>query len=123
MRRSVTHSVGRRGFFELDVVAGLAILAALTLALAAVLGRQHRASEKLADTRAAVQVAEAALADLRAGKAVRPAPDEDTGVELSEEGAAGADRWVRVTVTVRGGRASLAGLVPKAGRAPTGGAR
>ena len=121
--RNGAYNFPRRGFLELDLIAGIAILAALTLALAAVLGRQHRATEKLADTRAAAQVAEAALADLRAGKPPQTAGgDDDTSVEVRSEGSAGQDKWVRVSVTVRGGRASVVGLVPADAALPAGGA-
>ena len=130
--------MGRAGFFEIDVLAGLFIVAALTMALAAVLGRQHRAVQKLADTRAAMQVAETVLTDLQAG---RPGPGsgrgDDTSVEvrpLEEGGAPGAaagpgvahtGKWVEVVVSVRGGRASLVGAVPQSAAATTtpGGAR
>jgi len=131
--------MGRAGFFEIDVLAGLFIVAALTMALAAVLGRQHRAVQKLADTRAAMQVAETVLTDLQAG---RPGPGsgrgDDTSVEvrpLEEGGAPGAaagpgvahtGKWVEVVVSVRGGRASLVGSVPQSAAATTkspGGAR
>ena len=112
---------GRNAFLEIDVLAGLIIVAALTLALAAVLGRQHRAVQKLADARAAAQVAEAVLADLQAGRApahVEDRSDPDVSIDVRPAGDAdGADAssrtWVEIVVTARGGRASLVGLVPK----------
>jgi hypothetical protein len=102
-----------------DVMAALVIVGTLALALAAVLGRHHRAAQKLADTRAAALVAEAVLADLQAGK---PAPagatpaDPDVTVRVRPAAGAGADSkmtWVEVVVAVRAGRASLVGAVPR----------
>ena len=129
--RSASHP--RRGVIELDILAGLVIVGALTVALAAVLGRQHRAVQKLADSRAAMQLAEMALTDLQAGKPAAPANVEpDTAVEVSPlevgplDGASPAGVapgvWVEVTARVRAGRASLVGLVPRdAGRTTGGG--
>jgi type II secretory pathway pseudopilin PulG len=106
----------------LDALAALAIVGALALALAATMGRQHRAAQKLADTRAAVQVAETVLADLQAGK---PAPADqssagDPDVKVEIRPAAGGrpgskTSWVEVVVAIRGGRASLVGAVPEGG--------
>jgi hypothetical protein len=143
-RRPGAHSrarlrVRRAGFLELDILAGLFIVAALTLSLAAVLGRQHRAVQKLADSRAAMQVAETVLTDLQAGRAgpggapqpggggpdtsveVRPAGD---GANAANAADAHSGTWVEVVVTVRGGHASLVGPVPSAAAASaTGGGR
>jgi Tfp pilus assembly protein PilX len=120
MRHPSNHRAAcRGGFLEIDVLAALVILAALTLALGAVLGRQHRAVQKLADTRAAMHLAEAVLTDLQAGRPLRKAGgDADVSVQLRSAddhaaGGAAADAWVEVVVNVRGGRASLTGLVPK----------
>lgn len=125
------HRPHRRGVIEIDVVAGLVIVGALTLALAAVVGRQHRAAQKLADTRAAVQLAETVLTDMQAGaKTPAAAPDPDVMVEvlpaaLTAPGTAAGvartggsaaeatrDSWVEVVVTVRKGSARLVGPVP-----------
>jgi type II secretory pathway pseudopilin PulG len=108
----------RRGIIEIEILIGLIILGALVLALGAVLGRQHRAAQKLADTRAAAQVAETVLTDLQAGRDDRRfAGDPDVAVQLrpadeKPAGEAPRDKWVEVVVTVRGGRAALVGLVP-----------
>lgn len=111
-------------------MAGLVIVAALALALAAVLGRQHRAVQKLADTRAAMQLAESVLTDLQAGRTREKTSDEgDVSVELkpAETAASGAPAtagaWVEVVVRVRGGRASLVGPAPQPVAASTGSAR
>ena len=119
----------RRAFLEIDVLAGLVIVGALTLALGAVLGRQHRAVQKLADNRAAMHLAEAVLTDLQAGRGrSQTGADPDVTVTLrrvdrvgDQPGvAAGPDAWVEVVASVRGGRASLLGAVPRdaAGGAP-----
>jgi Tfp pilus assembly protein PilX len=114
MKRNQT-SHRRRGFLELDILAGLVIVGALTLALAAVLGRQHRAVQKLADTRAATQLAESVLTELQAGRAQpKPGGEADVSVEVRPAGD-----WVEVDVTVRGARATLVGPAPQA---PAGGA-
>ena len=103
----------------IDVTAALVIVAALAVALAVSLGRQHRAAQKLADTRAALSVAEAVLADLQAGRPPRRAefesePDVKVDVRPEPGTAPGAkSQWVQVTVTVRAGRAALAGAVPE----------
>jgi hypothetical protein len=106
----------------MDVLAGLVIVGALTMALAGVLGRQHRAVQKLADTRAAMQVAETVLTDLqsrRGGPGPGPGAAADTSVDVRPavaadpaDSGARAGKWVEVVVTVRAGRASLVGAVP-----------
>ena len=121
----------RRGLLEIEILAGLVLVAALAAALTAVLGRQHRAALKLADTRAAAQVAEAVLADLQSGRAVRSVSDvPDATLEIrpagdEPAGAAGAgevpERWVEVAVSIRRGRAALVGLVPRGAPLPQAG--
>jgi type II secretory pathway pseudopilin PulG len=120
---------GRGGFFEIDILAGLVIVGALALALAAVLGRQHRAVQKLADARAATQLAESVLTDLQAGRGGERPAEDDVSVEVKPVGdaaaAAGAraGAWAEVVVRVRGARASLVGPVPRpVPAATTGGA-
>ena len=111
-----------RGYMVIDVTAALVIIGALALALAVTMGRQHRAAQKLADTRAAVQMAETVLADLQAGKPAPAAPlstgDPDMKVEIrpAAGGRPGSKTsWVEVVVAIRGGRASLIGAVPEGG--------
>jgi hypothetical protein len=96
-----------------------------------VLGRQHRAVQKLADSRAAMQVAETVLTDLQAGRGgSKPGGGgSDTSVEVRPAGDGAAANaadpqsgtWVEVVVTVRGGRASLVGPVPSAAAASAAG--
>jgi hypothetical protein len=143
MRRPI-HNLGRhsrRGFFEIEILGGLVLVAALAFALTAVLGRQHRAALKLADTRAAAQTAEAVLTDLQAGRAVRlpgrdaealvdvhpanesPEAGAGNGVAIGAPAAGVPGKWVEVVISIRGGRATLVGLVPSnATLPPAGGA-
>ena len=121
VRRNEPTPGGRRaGFLEIDVLAGLVIVGALAMALAAVLGRQHRAVQKLADTRAAMQVAESVLTDLQSGRS-GPAPSAapDTSVEVRPavpaDSGERAGKWVEVVVSVRAGHASLVGALPASG--------
>ena len=113
-----------RGYMLIDVTGALVIVAALAVSLAVGLGRQHRMAQKMADTRAALAVAEAVLADLQAGRLSRRAqfeaePDVKVDVRPAAGGRPGAtDDWVEVAVTVRAGRAELAGAVPEGSSTP-----
>ena len=115
---------GRRGYMLIDVMGALMIVAALAVSLAVGLGRQHRMAQKMADTRAALAVAEAVLADLQAGKPSRQAQlAADADVKVQVRPAAGGrpgakTEWVEVEVTVRAGRAALTGAVPGGSGAP-----
>jgi len=115
---------GRRGYMLIDVMGALMIVAALAVALGVGLGRQHRMAQKMADTRAALAVAEMVLADLQAGKPSRQAqlaadPDVKVQVRAAAEGRPGTKtQWVEVSVIVRAGRAALTGAVPGGSVAP-----
>ena len=107
-----------RGFFTVDVITGLILVAALAAALAVAAGQQRRAVTRLGDSRAAVHLAERAIASLQTGTPIPdPSADEKVVVEpLTDEAPAG-QRWVRVTATVRERSFDLVGLVPReAGR-------
>ena len=109
----------------IDATAALVIVGALALSMAVALGRHHRAAQKLADTRAALQVAEAVLTDLQAGKespqrAFEADPEVKVELRPAADGARAPDgaadaRWTEVVVTVRAARASLVGPVPGRG--------
>jgi type II secretory pathway pseudopilin PulG len=105
----------RRGYMLLDAVMGLAMVGILTTALVVAINRQHRAEQKLADSRAAVRLAERALAEMQAsGKA--PARDERTRIEvrLVDGGVDGRDQvWVEVIAASGDSTATLLGLVPR----------
>ena len=99
-------STARRGFFVLDAVTGLLILAALAVALTAALVSHGRLGRRLADTRAAVRLAERALID--------PAldPPAGTSVRFRRIGGGPDDLiWVEAAATVDGRTAELAGLL------------
>jgi len=107
-----------RGFFTVDVITGLILVAALAAALAVAAGRQRRAITRLADSRAALHFAERAIASLQTGAALPdPGADEKIVVESLTDEAPAGQRWVRVTATVRERSFDLVGLVPReAGR-------
>ena len=106
----------RRGFMVMDAVGGLILVAILATVLAVALNRQNRAQQKLADSRAAVRVAERVLAELQAS--AKPAMEEDQ-TRIAVVPAEGAPDvrglvWVEVRVACWGQHASLVGLVPRA---------
>ena len=99
----------RRAFMLVDAVTGIAILGALLAVFAAALGRQHHASESLADSRAAWRKAESALSTLQIGHLV-------TSVEirpLAGGQAPAGFAWVEVVATEGAQTARLSGIVPK----------
>jgi type II secretory pathway pseudopilin PulG len=99
----------------MDVIGGLILVAMLATVLAIAMNRQNRAQQKLADSRAAVRIAERVLADLQtSGKTA--AADDDTRITIHRaEGAADARglAWAEVHVAFRDQQASLVGLVPR----------
>jgi type II secretory pathway pseudopilin PulG len=103
-----------RGFFTTDALVGLLIIAALAAALAVGLGRQRRATTRLADSREATRLAERALVALQSDRAPPTAGAEETIVVAKLSGASSTgQQWVEVTATVRARSASLIGLVPR----------
>lgn len=110
---------GRRGFLVADIGIGLAITALVAVLLATAVGRHNRAASRLADSRAAVRMAEAVLIGLQTRK---PAPAvEEAAVDVqrspASDGPAGWE-WATVTVEHRGRSAVLTGLVPAEGGPP-----
>lgn len=104
----------RRGFLLVDLVTALAIVGVLGAAVAMSLDHHRSAERTLADSRAALRLAEQALVTMRydrtpprsterASITVRPIPDAPT---------VGNNVWVIVTVTHADRRAELVGLVP-----------
>ena len=103
------------GYLILDVTIGLAILAIMLGMLVSTLGQQRRASRHLADTRAAVRLAERTLASWQTGAALTPTrPTEGLSRWrlLDDPAPVDTHRWVEVTAEVRGRTARLVGLVP-----------
>ena len=124
MKSTAKRGRAGRGYIVIDVVAALVVVGSLAAALATSRGRYHSAAQKSAATRAALQIAERVLTDLQAGRpsALRPLePDPDVRIETRPVAAespapAPGQRWAEVVVSVRGGRASLVGVVPEGGQ-------
>ncbi|HWE96854.1 MAG TPA: hypothetical protein VG269_23035 [Tepidisphaeraceae bacterium] len=106
-----------------DAIIGMAVLGTVMVVLLIGMSREHRSAETLSQSRRAVRAAEAALADLQAGRMM---PAEFDGAVLHAQDAASAAtpagfHWVEVRATIGGRQATLAGLVPasaNAGGAP-----
>lgn len=99
----------RRGLFLTDMIVGLILVVALTAVLGAMVWRTNLIEKKLADNRAALRLAERALADLRAGSAIDAS---NVRVRRLTDGTAG-QMWVEVTASVDGRSVALVGLVRK----------
>jgi hypothetical protein len=98
----------RRGFLTIDAVAGLILLTTLAVVLATAIGQRVRAANRLADSRTASRLAEAALFDLQQN---RPPP---AGVGVRHLLPGREDdvlQWVQVTATVNGRTVALTGAV------------
>ncbi len=108
----------RGGYVLADAVMALAIVLILLTVLTVAVSRQRRGSERLADSRAAIRLAEATITALQTG-AAPPAAPEGMAVQVrptsAQPGAAvpSGCAWVDVQVTYGNGRrtSSLAGLV------------
>ena len=105
----------RRAFFAADTIIGIGVVAVLLATLSAAMLRQQRASDRLAESRQAVRLAEQTLTALQTSQP-RPAPPANVTVTvtpLDAPTAAPGCIWVRVTVA-RGARTqTLAGMAPK----------
>lgn len=102
-----------RGFMIMDAIIGTAILGTIMLVLAIGMGRERRAADRLSQTRRALRAAEAALAELQAGRPM-PASSEGAAVEIHDvtsEGTPRGYRWVEVQATSGEQHATLVGLV------------
>ncbi len=105
----------RRGFFFMDALAAILLLAVLMVVLLTTMGQRMRASSRLADSREASRVAEKAMLDLQQHRAVDAG---DAGVTITPLGNfEGIDRlqWTAVTATVNGRSVRLVGAI---GRQP-----
>ena len=95
-----------------DAIAGLAILAVLATVFTVAVRRERVASDRLADSRAAVWAAEQALAKLQAGEKLQD--DANVRVEpLGGDRAPEGFTWARVRCTFNDRPATLIGLVPR----------
>ena len=105
------------------MLCALVILIVLAAALTMAIGRQNRASQRLAESREATRLAERTLTTLQAGQPP-PAPLEGAIIEIAPLHAASevpGCTWVRIRVTNNGHAAGLVGLVrstPSAGASP-----
>jgi len=116
----------RRGWVIVDIITGLIILMVLLVTLSAAMARQRRGEQKLADTRAAMRLAEQTATALQLAQPP-PAPAEGETIEIlpiqPADGIAGKS-WVRIRVTQKGRTATLVALAPTPSAAPsTGGAK
>jgi hypothetical protein len=105
--------VNQSAFVAVDVVIALSIVVGLAVSLAAVVHHLRVAEASLADSRAAVHLAEHALLNLQHDQ-----PLPATGTQLKVLPVAGGDvpvgfRWEQVRATVRGHEQSLIGIVPE----------
>ena len=106
----------RTGYMAADAIMALAIAAILLTVLTVAVARQRRGSERLADSRAAVRLAEETITALQAG-AAPPAAPPGTTVQVRplttphELNPPPGSTWVEVTVTFNGRTSHLAGLV------------
>jgi Tfp pilus assembly protein PilX len=107
-----------RGFFDLDVLTGLILVAVLGAALVTALVARGRLSHRLAADRAAAAAAEAALVALQTTAA--PVPPNVNLQPVAGVAAPPGKAWVRVAATVDGRARAIIGVVP-ANRLPAGG--
>ncbi|MBI1370964.1 MAG: hypothetical protein GC162_20210 [Planctomycetes bacterium] len=102
-----------RGLIMLDAVAGLLLIATLSIAMLGAIKQYRMAEARIAAERAAMAIAETTMLHLQSGQ---PAPEDDavTRIEVSalQEGhVLPGKRWVRVTVRHAGATAALTGVV------------
>ena len=126
--------LNQRGWIFMDVLTAMMIVAILAGLLGAAVAAQDRALHHLADSRAAMRLAESTLISLQAGDTVAPAPGNGNPGEsrgggfangpsagnvtirqLSTDSSAAGMVWVQVQATVNGRHAALVGLVPRGG--------
>jgi type II secretory pathway pseudopilin PulG len=115
--RNRTRSRTRNGYIAADAVIALGIVLILLTVLSVSVGRQRRGSERLADSRAAIRLAEETITALQTG-ATPPAAPQGMTVAVRPAQAQGdlqppaGSTWVDVVVSYNNGRSSsLSGLV------------
>src|SRR2546421_2619594 len=114
MRTKIPKRISRGpGFMMIDVMAGIILLTALAGALAVATNLRQRNAQHLADQRAAMRIAQDALA---AGQAPENSPAK---ISIARTGKhLGQREWIEVTVLYNGRHAALAGLAPAEGGSP-----
>ena len=102
-----------RGIFMADAVMALALVAIVGILLAVSVNRQQRASNRLAESRASVSLAEQTLTSLQSGQSTPKVPEgaEIRVNRLDTPSGAGGLVWATVETKVDGRSASLTGLV------------
>ena len=104
----------RNGWVFLDVVMGIILVSFIAAILGAAADFHQRALRHLADSRAAVRLAESALLSMQSGQTPPSYGDASlTFHRLSGSSDSPGKTWVRVEAAVGGRRASLVGLVPQ----------
>ena len=105
------------GYVLIDAIMALAIVLILLGVLTVAVARQRRGSERLADSRAAIRLAEETITALQTGAAA-PTPPEGIKVQVratpapDKLEAPSGSTWVDVEVMYQNGRSSsLSGLV------------
>src|SRR6476620_11040718 len=95
----------RRGFMMMEVLAGLFLLIALSMALAASVGLRAKNAQKLSDQRAALAIAQQALAT---GTAPADSPAHISIKQFDKK--IGDRHWIEVSVALNGRHITLCGL-------------
>ena len=101
----------------IDAIMALAVVLMLATMFSVAVSRQRRGSERLADSRAAIRLAEETLTAMQTGATLPAAPDGTKVQVRAATAPAGLNvpsgaTWVDVIVTYGNGRSSsLAGLV------------
>ena len=107
----------RRGFFTADFMIGLGLTMIVGTLLVVAVNRQSRGTDRLAQTRAAVSLADRTITALQTGDAV-PQAGEGEKIEVQKldtpSGVKGM-AWAAVKTQVNGRSATLTGLVREAG--------
>ena len=106
----------RGGWFLIDALVAIGVIALLTAALATTMTKQRRAEDRLAASRESVRLAEQALVSLQARQPA-PQPPEGTSLDIAPADAVAPAgwRWVTVRVTRDGRTITLTGLAPTGG--------
>jgi len=100
----------------MDLLTGIFLMAVLSAVLFIGIQTRAKGAARLAESRAALRSAEAALGELQSGL---PAPTQRAGVDLRvsddpQTAAPTGSKWVIVEATCERKTASLRGLVPAA---------
>jgi hypothetical protein len=101
----------RRGFFTVEAIGAIIVLVVLALVLSVAVGRQRKGSDRLAASRAAVNLAERSLTALQIGEDLPQQEGATVKVDPIVANAPKGLAWANVTVSINGRSASLSGLV------------